>query len=220
MHSATTGLGLGSGRHSRTQRKKKTRVVNLRKPKTTDDIVSESGDSETASIVAASEPAMSSFVSEEPEDNIITPPHSPSQKVRFQSIDLGESPRKARTSTPARPAVNLNSRPVLEEATVETAPIHNRERRPSFPRSSFAPYPVDKKSTTPSTPLSYTPAPVITSDNTASRGIVEQAWLLKMAGEIARYANDEKAANGGFWSSSSTVGDREDSPPPAYQPKA
>lgn len=220
LQSATTGLGLGAGRHSRTQRKKKTRVVNLRKPKTTDDIVSESGDSETASIIAASEPAMSTFVSDEPEDNIITPPHSPAHKVRFQSIDLEEPLRRSRTSTLPRPTINLNSRPMPEEAIVETAPIHDRNRRPSFPRSSFAPYPVDKKAATPSTPVSYNPAPVQTSDTPASRGIVEQAWVLKMAGEIARYANDEKAANGGFWSSSSNANEREDSPPPAYQPKA
>lgn len=222
LHSATTGLGLGSGRHhSRTQRKKKTRVVNLRKPKTTDDLVSESGDSETSSMTPASEPVMGTF-SEEPEDNIITPPHSPSQKVRFQSIDLGESPRRSRPST-ARPALNLNSRPMPDEAILDSeqpsAPIRTRERRPSLPRSSFVPYPVEKKAEPASSPVSYTPAPVLADNSSAARGILAQAWVLKMAGEIARYANDEKAARGGFWSTSSTD-EREDTPPPAYQPKA
>jgi distribution and morphology protein 34 len=227
IHSATTGLGLGSGRHSRTQRRKKTRVVNLRKPKATDDLVSESGDSESSSMTPASEPVMESFVSEEPEDNVITPPHSPSQKVRFHSIELGESPRKSRLATP-RPAISLNSKPVPEDvfldhplaANVSSTPIQAREHRPSLPRSNFAPYPVEKKANPDSTPVSYTPAPVLTDNSSAARGILEQAWIMKMAGEIARYANDEKATRrGGFWSSSSTD-EREDTPPPAYQPKA
>jgi distribution and morphology protein 34 len=230
MHSATTGLSLGAGRHSRSQRKKKTRVVNLRKPRTTDDLVSESGDSETSSMAPVSEPAMAgTFISEEPEDNIIEPPHSP-QKVRFQGRDLGESPRKSRPSLSSRPAINLNSKPMPEHAILDntaeksfSAPIHTHERRSSPSRASAALHPADKKShpisATTSTPLSYTPIPTLSDTSSTARGILEQAWVLKMAGEIARYANDEKAANGGFWSSSSTDG-REDSPPPAYQPKA
>jgi mitochondrial distribution and morphology protein 34 len=59
MQSAETGLSLGAGRHrSHATRKKKHRVVNLRKSKTTDDM-SESGDSESSSVVAASEQAES-----------------------------------------------------------------------------------------------------------------------------------------------------------------
>jgi distribution and morphology protein 34 len=39
---------------------------------------------------------------------------------------------------------------------------------------------------------------------------------MKMAGEIARRAQDQKAASEGFWSNA----EREETPPPAYQPKA
>jgi distribution and morphology protein 34 len=233
MHSATTGLGLGSGKHARShQRKKKNRVVNLRKPKTTDDIISESGDSETYSDFATSEPIIDTTDAEEPEDQMIYPPHSPSHKVRFGAVDLGEPSRKARLSNVApRPVLNMSSQAMPEEFIMEpittpasSVPIHNREHRPSYTRSSFAPYPVEKKlqnaaATASNTcaPLSYTPAPVISENSSTAGGILEQAWILKMAGEIARHAQDEKAANGGFWSSSND--EREDSPPPAYQPK-
>jgi distribution and morphology protein 34 len=233
MHSATSGLGLGAGRHSRSHmRKKKTRVVNLRKPKTTDDLVSESGDSETSSAAPASEPVISTRIPEEPEDNIITPPHSP-QRVRFRtsSIDLGGTPQKSRL--PARPALNLGSNTVLEQAVLDpspsiekeklSTPIVSRQYRPSF-RNSTGPYPAEKTSNSASVaanasvPLTYTPAPILSDNSSAVGSILEQAWVLKMAGEIARRAHDDKAAREGFWSQSQD--EREETPPPAYQAKA
>jgi len=209
MHSATTGLSLGAGRHSRSHlRKKKNRVVNLRKPKTTDDLASESGDSEASSAVANSEPIVATRIPEEPEDNIITPPRSPSGKVRFRtsSIDLGDSPRKIRLSTPARPALNLSSKQLPEQVILDQTPTIEKEepvsrpRRPSLKQPS---YPVEKA-----------PAPVLSSEtaNTNTGGIIEQAWVLKMASEIARRAHDQKAREG-FWSQGD---EREDTPPPAY----
>ncbi len=218
---------------SHAMRKKKHRVVNLRKSKTTDDVTSESGDSETSNAAAASEPAFPARIPEEPEDNIIIPPRSPG-RVRFQnsSIDLGDSPRKLRLSTSGRPNINLSSRTLPEQAildptpTIEkdepTAPIFGRERRPSFKANR---YPEEKASNSASAaanatvPISHSPhlapAPVLST----APGILEQAWVLKMAGEIARRVHDEKAAREGFWSSQSTD-EREDSPPPAYQAKA
>ncbi|KAF8859012.1 mitochondrial distribution and morphology protein 34 [Acephala macrosclerotiorum] len=216
MHSATTGLGLGAGRHSRSHmRKKKTRVVNLRKNKTTDDLASESGDSETSSMAPASEPAFPTPVVEEPEDNIITPPHSPSQRVRFRtsSIDLGESPRRLRLSTADRPSVKLSSSALPEQVILDPVPTEEkavpiREQRPAY--SHFAPYPQEKA------PLTYTPAPVLSDTSSAAGSIIEQAWVMKMASEIARRAQDEKSTNQSFWSRD----EREETPPPAYAPKA
>jgi distribution and morphology protein 34 len=232
MHSATSGLGLSAGRHSRSyMRKKKTRVVNLRRTKTADDLVSESGESETSSAAPISEPVVPTRIPEEPEDNILTPPQSP-QRVRFRtsSIDLGGTPQKARA---ARPASNLSSNTLPEQAVLDpspsieitepSAPIFSRDHRPSF-RDSTGPYPAEKASKTASAaanatvPLTYAPTP-IPSDNFAAVGsILEQAWVLKMAGEIARRAHDDKAAREGFWSQSQD--EREDTPPPAYQAKA
>jgi distribution and morphology protein 34 len=232
MHSATTGLSLGAGRHSRSHmRKKKNRVVNLRKPKTTDDTASETGESETSSAAVASEPALPTQISEEPEDNIITPPRSPSGKVRFRtsSIDLGESPRKMRLSTPMRSALSSRSMPeqaVLEPAPVienmePVAPTFSREHRPSYKTANT----YSEKSITSgqiqSAPIRQNPflAPAPMLSEPSLGGIIEQAWVLKMAGEIARRAHDEKASRDGFWSSQSQ-GAGEDSPPPAYEPKA
>jgi distribution and morphology protein 34 len=192
-------------------RKKKTRVVNLRKPKTTDDLVSESGDSETSSAAPVSEPIIPTRIPEEPEDNIIEPPHSP-QRVRFRdsSIDVG-TPSKARL--PARPSIlnNLLEQAILEPSSAveksETVPIFSREHRPSF---NSSPYPAEKATNT------YTPNPILSSDSS----ILSQAWVLKMANEIARRAQDidNKAATEGFWSQSQLSQDeREDTPPPAYQ---
>lgn len=210
MHSATTGLSLGAGRSRSQLHKKKTRVVNLRRTKTSDDLTSESGDSETASVVA-SEPIIPTKIEEEPEDNIITPPNSPSQRVRFRtgSIDLGDTPRKLRLSTSERPALQLSSPPpeqaIVEPPTEErTVPI--RAQRPTY----FAGFPQEKFSTT------YTPAPVFSDTSSTAGSIIEQAWVMKMASEIARRAQDEKSTSQGFWSQN----EREDTPPPAYAPNA
>jgi len=224
MHSATTGLSLGAGRHSRSHlRKKKNRVVNLRKSAATDDSASETGESEASSEAVASEPAFPTQIPEEPEDNIITPPRSPSGKVRFRtsSIDLGDSPRKLRISTPVRSA--LSSKPMPEQATLEPAPVienmepapptFSREHRPSMVRANTQ----QEKSTTTRHHPFLAPAPILTEPSPG--GILEQAWVLKMAGEIARRTHDEKAAQGRFWSSQSQDAS-EDSPPPAYEPKA
>jgi len=227
MHSATSGLGLGAGRHSRSHlRKKKTRVVNLRKPETTDDLFSESGESETSSTAPASEPIIPTRIPEEPEDNIITPPQSP-QRVRFRtsSIDLGGTPQNARLSTATRPVLNLGSSTLPEQVIMDPSPsiekeeasvqIFSREHRPSF-RSSTGPYPAEKASNAGAN-IIYPPAPIL-SDRSAVGSILEQAWLMKMASEIARRAQDEKAAREGFWSQPQD--EREDTPPPAYQAKA
>ena len=234
LSNATTGLHLGAGRHplSRANRKKKNRVVNLRKSKTTDDVASESGDSETSSAAPASEPVFPTRqMPEEPEDNIITPPRSPSGKVRFRtsSIDLGDSPRKLRLSRPANlnsvtvaEEVILDPTPIVEKDDAATAPVYSRNHRPSLSTSS---YPLEKATNATSASANASvpylaPAPILSTDGTsAASGILEQAWIMKMAGEIARRAHDEKAAREGFWSNQ-FHSEREETPPPAYQPKA
>jgi distribution and morphology protein 34 len=222
LPSATTGLSLGAGRHPRSHanRKKRTRVVNLRKSKTTDDILSESGDSETSSAAPASEPLFANAIPEETDDGVITPPRSPSGRVRFgsTSMDLGGSPRHSRLRALGRPAVN--SLAVPEQATPSpstsaekrdlavASPITFSPRRPSSTPSSFD----TEKWGSNSAYLEHAP---LLSHSTGP-GILEQAWVLKMAGEIARRVHDEKSAQEGFWQND----EREDTPPPAYQPKA
>jgi mitochondrial distribution and morphology protein 34 len=232
LHSATTGLSLGAGRHSRTHgRKKKNRVVNLRKSKTTDDTPSESGESESAtpSIAGGSEPIFPTRIPEEPDEELITPPRSPN-KVRFRpredSIDLGETPRELRL-TPGRPA-EQESRPAVSATTQEAllkamdVPIPSTEKTPEHTQTvrprpfSYSPtpswtFPVEKAAST-SSSIPYRPAsPFIDAH---SGGIIEQAWMLKMAGELARRAHEEKAAMARGWDSQ---GERDETPPPAYE---
>jgi distribution and morphology protein 34 len=233
LHSATTGLSLGAGRHSRTHgRKKRNRVVNLRKSKTTDDTPSESGESEGAtepSIAGGSEPIMATKIPEEPEEDLITPPRSPNG-VRFRpredSIDLGETPRKLRL-TPgrpepeSRPAVSMSTQeallkamdvplPSIEEKAAEQ-PQNVRLRPFSYSRTPSWTFPPEKAAST-SSSLPYRPgSPFIEAH---SGGIIEQAWMLKMAGELARRAAEEKAAMARGWESQA---DRDETPPPAYE---
>lgn len=254
LGSATTGLSLGAGRHSRSHagRKKKTRVVNLRRTKATDDMTSESGESETTESSAApvSEPAVPTRIPEEPEEDIITPPQLSSGRVRFrsrqESIDLGETPQRLRPSTPARKseqpsrvALSLDTYKVPEQAILDplpstepptpltSTPISSHEHRPSYNRSTFAPHPAEKGPIPPllspsssargkAAPIHYAPHPALFPETPG--GILEQAWVLKMAGEIARRVHDEKAAREEFWSSG-TQGEmgREETPPPAYE---
>ena len=216
LNTATTGLSLGAGRHSRSHahRKKKTRVVNLRKSKTTDDIMSESGDSETSSTAPASEPLFTKAIPEEPEDGIVTPPRSPLARFVSASNGLVDSPRNTRLRTPRHSI--MDSLTVPEGAIIQTSPS-TEKRDPTGAASTSS----SMQSNAPSSfqhekwgsnSAYLEPAPILSSS--PAPGILEQAWVLKMAGEIARRVHDEKAAREGFWQND----DREEAPPPAYQP--
>jgi len=43
-------------------------------------------------------------------------------------------------------------------------------------------------------------------------GILEQAWMMKMAAEVTRRVQEEKATGGGFWHQA----EEPEHPPPAY----
>jgi mitochondrial distribution and morphology protein 34 len=215
LHTATTGLSLGAGRHSRSHanRKKKTRVVNLRKSKTTDDILYESGDSETSSAAPASEPLFANAIPEEPEDGVLTPPRSPLARFVSSSNNLADSPRDSRLRTPRRPVMDSLTLPdgaILDPnpSTEKRDPVGaaSSPSRPSVAPSSFH----NEKWGSNSAYLEPSP----TMSHSTAPGILEQAWVLKMAGEIARRVHDEKAAREGFWQND----DRDEMPPPAYQP--
>lgn len=205
MNTAPTGLSLGSGRGPRSHagRKKKTRVVNLRRKTegaaTADSApTSEASDSisDTASIEAPfSEPLMTTTIPEEPEDYF---PSSPS-KVRFDSV----------------PAADASIRPSLStEIYNSEVPQRSTEEKPQrIPQPQFVP-PIrapekGQRSVDVKMPFEFSPRRGPPSET--SSGIFEQAWIQKMAGEIARRVYDEKRRNPGLWE------DREDVPPPAYE---
>lgn len=204
LSSATTGLSLGSGRHPRSHagRKKKTRVVNLRRKPNEGAVdstsVSEASDSviDSNTLVeeALSEPLMTTTIPEEPEDHI---PLSPT-KVRFDSISASDSLARP----PLKPEVYHAP---VRQTTPEKQPLQTSE-------SEYVTQGSQNKTSTSSDakiPFEFTPRRSPPSET--SSVIFEQAWIQKMAGEIARRVCDEKRRNPGFWE------DREDGPPPAYE---
>ncbi|KAJ4268588.1 ERMES complex subunit [Fusarium torreyae] len=194
LNSSTNGLSLGAGGRSRAGRKKKTRVVNLRRTKS-EAATPETGSdaSDTASVdVPLSEPAVEDSIPEETEPSIIAEAATPN-KVRFRR---------------------------MEEA--EHSPIMS-----SLEKSQWVGSPL-KNSVNPSDPQDYASIAAATSGLKADKGkasasenqsvssetssvILEQAWIMKMAGEIAKRVYDEKNRQHSPWD------EREDAPPPAYE---
>lgn len=199
LGSATTGLTLGSGRHSKTGRKKKNRVVNLRRKATGSETQSEAGEtmSDSASTIQGpiSEPAMPTGIPEVPEEETMAAQGS---KVRFRSP--AEKAEAARSSYTRSSLYESTSAPITVEQPVSTsAPQpHARQQAACVPVDSKAPLSWEKRGG---------------PDSDTSSVILEQAWIMKMAGEIARRVYDEKRRNPGFWQ------EREDLPPPAYEPR-
>ena len=211
--SATTGLPFGAGR-TRTTRKKKTRVVNLRRsktglePTTTNDVpVSDSTSAEdsTSVVGANSEPIMTTSIAEEPEEE---PHHHQTQEPHSSKVRFSE-----RKGLPTRTALDMGifERPATDETAVPVAPMETTER--AAPTRN-------EKDTGAAAPAAKThhpfnlnmerPRPPTGSDT--SSVILEQAWIMKMAGEIARRVYDEKQRRGGeLWVES------DEAPPPAYQ---
>ena len=231
--SSITGHTLGQPKHGKPSRKRKHRIVNLRKPKTDlDDLQSNSGESSMSATIssATSENDFPHSAPFEREGELVTPPGSP-QKIRSQiqrspdTIDLRDTPPRLRNLTPRQPVrvdqELLPSRfrgPPFDFQQL-SSPLTNGaellQEAASCKQAPSAGYPAEKAEAGPSMPrntsssLLSSPFPHLES---SPGGILEQAWVMKMAGEIARRVRDEKSADSGFWEG----GDREDTPPPAY----
>lgn len=197
LNSATTGLTLGAGRHPRISRKKKNRVVNLRRTKTgtASETTSEMGDtiSETTSVAGpSSEPPMHTTILEEVEEEITQPHMSSSSRVRFKTGDEKDMPSRTPLNMDIYkdPAGPMEKEPTYSPARQEKAV----ENSASIPSKS--PFNLDRKRA---------------NGSDTSSVILEQAWISKMAGEIARRVYDEKQKNANFWA------ERDDTPPPAYE---
>jgi distribution and morphology protein 34 len=196
LNSATTGLTLGSGRNSKGGRKKKNRVVNLRKKSATSGTMSETASeaddtsSDSASIQAPmSEPLMSTTIPEEPELESM-PTTSCAGKVRFRS--------------PAEQSRSPLSPPAFGQQPA-SAPITVEQQSKATPSAKAAlPQQITEKA-----PAAWEKRRGPASDT--SSVILEQAWIMKMADEIARRVYDEKRRNPGFWE------ERDEIPPPAYE---
>lgn len=221
-HSAMSGLGLGAGRHSRghSGRRGKTRVVNLRRTKSSAEGIAHAGSSCSTSEVAVPEKIV-----EEGEDELITPPRSPNAKFGTgrDSMDVRNSPAKLRPVTPTRSPEPANN--MINRAT-QTSPDRSSATEISSLRLS-SPNAQDNvnlrsEKSTASRRLSDVDTKATTNSTIESNwGILERAWMAKMANEVARRVKDEKgkhstlARDRDFWQDDA---EHEDvPPPPAYE---
>ncbi|KFA51187.1 hypothetical protein S40293_09377 [Stachybotrys chartarum IBT 40293] len=196
LNSATTGLALGSGHRSRPGRKKKTRVVNLRRSKSetaSPETMSEAT-SDTASVtVPYSEPVPSDPIPEEPDAEA-----EGTTRVRFRSTE--------RATTSARPPLrsDLYTRP--EPHSRASAPIISSQAARMYLAQSAPPEKIEVNHEKAADPSS--------SASDSSSVILEQAWIMKMADEIARRVYDEKHPQPRNWDDTDSL------PPPAYEAAA
>lgn len=205
FNTATTGLSLGAGRNSKSHagRKKKTRVVNLRRKNgesATDSApVSDTSGSvtDTTSVEGPlSEPLMKTAIPEEPEDYSSSTP----TKVRFNDGAATQFPARSPLKEELYGTEQTQSTSIQKEQSKSKQP----EFVPQVQSHGKAQNPADSKA-----PVEFSSSRGPPSETPSV--ILEQAWLMKMAGEIARRMYDEKRRNPGFWE------DREDGPPPAYE---
>lgn len=200
LNSATTGLTLGSGRNPKSGRKKKNRVVNLRKKAATSgtqsEAISEAGDtaSDSESMRAPmSEPFMSTETPAEPQLGTVPTMSAPS-KVRFRSpAEQSRSPLGPTSFSQPSASVTIEQQP--KAASSSKAPLPEQAAEGLLRADSKTPASWEKRG----------------PESDTSSVILEQAWIMKMAGEIARRVYDEKRRNPGFWE------DRDEIPPPAYE---
>ncbi|KAI1131587.1 mitochondrial distribution and morphology protein 34 [Nemania abortiva] len=196
FNSATAGLTLGAGKHSRNLRKKKTRVVNLRRPKTGSETSSDMGDTmtDTFSVSAPiSEPILPTSIPEGIEETI-----SPQGSTRAR---FGGDNRPTLARAPLN--MDIYKEPIITDGVSTTLPAVD-EKVPSshieraIRAAALARNP-DFGQFNPTGPET-------------SSVILEQAWIMKMADEIARRVYDEKQRKEKLWE------EGDEAPPPAYQP--
>ncbi len=201
---STSALPHGSGHRSRPGRKKKTRVVNLRRSRSeagSTDGLSEADSSETASVnVPSSEPVFSTSIPEEPETQSAEAAATASGKVRFTHMH--------KDTTDMRQAVMSE----MLKRNLEQAASAPKQQPGSAPSAPLEIPPLSEKA-----PASHRKEAVAVKEHGSSSSdtssvILEQAWIMKMAGEIARRVYDEKnRQRQGMWD------DTENPPPPAYE---
>lgn len=247
--SMSAGLSLGANRsRAGGMRKRKKRVVDLRKKTDSAESsgvstgaqtpVTSAYASETSSIIPEEREAEREAEQEEP----ATPPMSPTRpglklESKHGSLDVGEPSRLSEmtpTPSPALGAAAVLSHPSrsksmqMEDTSDEEQPKNRKSsRRPPLSRNQLRQV---QQSTSPLLrSLSFDKVPSLASppdSASSSGGILEQAWMHKMAQEIARKVQEEKnrtptrpskhrsktaPMTGGIWASEDEI-----EAPPAY----
>ena len=221
FNSVYSGVSLGPGRSKAVAgRKRKTRVVNLRKIGIEADAQSVGSGPSTPSFTPPTSASVPASSSDEREGEITTPPQTPEKTAEKGHVRIAEGPPEM-ISPPPQPVSadwpvqtilnTLDDGPTLrfQDETPSVAPQQAKLREiPSVhelqrPRSYQ--FVVEKS-----------PGIGTTYPSTQSGSILEQAWMTKMATEIARKVQVEKALSeggGSFWNGDER---QERAPPPAY----
>lgn len=238
--SSSSLQSLGSGLSSRPhrQRKRKNRVVDLRKKAVQHDTgevasaASSYDDSESASgshsnpLSATGTRPASDVPSNEREGELVTPPISPKKTVGFQpggtNLELPtDTHRPSSSHRPATPHRRVPHSLEDDDPTPRASMIlpgkGNEEKplRKDLPRMKTLP----AKSRSVDLPRSRSDANISKLGTPfgegSTGGILEQAWMMKMAHEIANRVAEEKS-RGGAWSDSSSALANGAEAPPAY----
>lgn len=227
---ASTGYSpsVTSSRHlkAHSSRKRKKRVVDLRKHRKSDDASSVSDTSTYTETTSAPSVCLPPSIPEEPRDETQTPPASPGNATRPPSIQERapiSTGRKvsARTAAPHESRHNTsNQMPVPSFTTDKKAGLSAQTEKASvatqdsFHRDNTPPYSAVKGESVASGPA-ISPNIASLMELTQNSSILEQAWMMNLAGEIARRIQETKTATGP--SHCGPLNDREQPPPPAYR---
>lgn len=188
LNSATTGLALGAGNRSRPGRKRKTRVVNLRRSKS--ELGHSEDGSDTVSIDAPlSEPLVAPSIPEESEADVAL------SDIVTGKVHFNEDGLTPGLSTRPKETPDLASLAQVMESSQETVKVPRPAQRPSL-----------------ETLISQHKYEQASSGSETSSVILEQAWIMKMAGEIARRVYDEKNQRDG-----GSVWEEQSEAPPTYE---
>ncbi|KAL4943702.1 hypothetical protein BDV06DRAFT_130342 [Aspergillus oleicola] len=211
------GLNTGAGRHSKAHsRKRKKRVVDLRRPKTTDDAASVSDESaftestSAPSVYSAPLPA----VREQPNDPA-TPPLSPEVGLHLPPIPERHRASISRPGLCRAEVLGQSGEPSSSAArkASETFDVDATPRATIRSHATLAQH-GEKPENDPARRLPSTILPFI--DEKTGSSLVDQALVERLAGEITRRMRDEKLSGS---SSCNPFWDRlnhEETPPPAY----
>ncbi|KAJ5899767.1 hypothetical protein N7495_004511 [Penicillium taxi] len=215
-----SGLQLGAGRHSKAHsRRRKKRVVDLRRPKTTDDAMSVSDEAITESscppsIYSAPLPRVNEMC-----DDPVTPPFHPQSDFGLPTIPDRHGLSLSRP-IPLRPSVLSHEigEPSYSTETIRAPKKEKKEDVDTTPRATLRGWPKEKAEPGPSSGAarSQLPATILpfSKEDPLSGASVDSLLVERLAGEIARRMRDEKLMNNpcsNFWTRA-----QEDAPPPAY----
>ncbi|KAL2856055.1 hypothetical protein BJY01DRAFT_188149 [Aspergillus pseudoustus] len=209
------GLSMGASRHSKAHsRKRKKRVVDLRRPKTTDDAASVSD--ESAFTESTSAPSVYSAplpIVREQVDDPVTPPLSPETGLHLPAVP--ERHRLSVSRPGPRRLTDLYGQTGEPSSSTEPLRAFDAIDLDATPRGTMRSHigpekpDIEFHRQLPSTALPFT-------EEKISSNAVDQALVERLAGEIARRMREEKLSGASscnpFWDRLS----HEETPPPAY----